>query len=129
MPAPADHDGRREEDTRTVDVLEYRSGATPTYRLVPAGKGEGVVAAHERELRKRELLRTVFTAIVVVAALGAGVVTDHPLVGAGVAAVVAVAYWLGGYDDEAVVPTVVDRNLFPRDAADRYDLGEGSEGE
>jgi len=115
-----------DETSRTVDVLKYASGEGETYRLIESGKGEQVVEAHEFERRKRTLLRRVVTVLGSLGAVGVGVLTDNPLVGGLVAAVVVGAFWYGNRNREEVVPTVVDRNMYPRNAADRYDLGEGA---
>jgi len=117
-----------DESPRTVDVLKYPRG-DDTYRLIEAGKGEQVVEAHEHERQKQTLLRRVVTVLAVVGALGIGVLIDNPLVGGLGAVIFLGAFWYGNRNREAFVPTVVERNMYPRNAADRYDIDEGATGQ
>jgi len=110
-------------DARTVDVLRYETDEGPVYRAAPAGEGEEIVAAHERELRNRQRMRVLLGALIASVALGYGYLTDALLLGLLGAGLVAVAFFLGdGGADESMVPELVEQNQFRADAAARYDL-------
>ena len=108
-------------DSPTVDVLRYETDDGPVYRAAPAGEGEPVVAAHERELRKRDRLRPVVGGVLTLASVGYGVFTDSLLLGLLGGAVV-VAFSVGGTDGDERVPELVDGNVFRHDAEQNYEL-------
>jgi len=108
----------------TVDVLRYETDDGPVYRAAPAGEGGAIVAAHERELRKRRVGRLLAAGLVALGIVAYGVLSDSLALAAAGVALVAVGFAVGGDDAEAVVPEVVDRNQFRRDAERAYDLEE-----
>lgn len=116
------------EETRSgeldrFDVLKYSDG---THRAVPAGDGHHVVAAHESEVRRRKLVRSLAVALLL---SGAGVVlgvgySDHlwTLAGGGLA--------IGGMagvisykrrDQDGLVPAVVATDVSARVVRDYVD--------
>lgn len=117
-----------DSDPRTVDVLRYETDEGAVYRAAPAGEGEEIVAAHERELRKRGQIRLALGAIIAIACVGYGVLTESLSLGLLGAGLVAVAFYLGDRgtsDDDEMVPELVERNQFREDAAAEYDLEDG----
>ncbi|WP_123534978.1 hypothetical protein [Halosimplex salinum] len=114
-----------EPDGSTVDVLRYQTDDGPVYRAVPAGDGEAVVAAHERELRKRRSLRWAVGVAVALTSVGYGLLTESPLLGLLGGGIVAAALLVGGDDGEALVPELVERSVFRHDAARQYGLEVG----
>ena len=108
-------------DSPTVDVLRYETDDGPVYRAAPAGEGEPVVAAHERERRERDRLRPVVGGVLALVSVGYGVFTDSLLLGLLGGAVV-VAFSVGGTDGDGRVPELVDGNVFRRDAEQNYEL-------
>lgn len=53
-----------DSDPRTVDVLRYETDEGAVYRAAPAGEGEEIVAAHERDVRNRGRYRRFFGGVV-----------------------------------------------------------------
>jgi hypothetical protein len=111
-----------DDGLRTVDVLRYETPDGPSYRAIESGRGEQIVAAHEREVRKRRLLRWILLGGIAVAVAGYGVFVDQVVLGGAAAVVVlAAGYWQGGIGDEAI-PELVERNTYRDRAAEAYDL-------
>ncbi|WP_436931804.1 hypothetical protein [Halosimplex halobium] len=107
-----------------VDVLRYETEEGPVYRAAPAGDGEAIVAAHERELRKRRVGRLLATGSVVVAVVVTGAIMESVAVTVAGLLFVAVVHVSKDDADEAV-PELVERNQFRRDAERAYDLEDG----
>lgn len=112
-------------DDGPVDVLRYETDDGPVYRAIEAGEGDAVVAAHEREFRKRRQLRRVLLGVVALVCVGYGALTESLLIGLLGGAVVVAALFLMEDEREELVPTVVERNQFRRDAEREYDLEDG----
>ncbi|ELY72487.1 hypothetical protein [Natrinema pallidum] len=110
------------DDRDWVDVLRYETASGPSYRSVPAGEGNRIVAAHENELRKRIRVRRLgMTGIAIAVGVG-GVLVERAVVGALVVAILVGAGWLAGGDHEGFVPTVVDERIRLERAASTYDI-------
>lgn len=111
------------EETNTVDVLRYETPEGETYRPIEAGRGQAVVDAHRREVRKRKVVRWLLLAFVAAFAVGYGAFVSRPLLGALTGAIVLVVAYL--QDDrwtEEMVPELVERGIRARDAEARYEL-------
>jgi FtsH-binding integral membrane protein len=93
-----------------------------TYRTVDAGRGEAVVAAHEREVRKRRRMRSFVLFLVVGAVAAYGVYSGSVLL-AGIAsgAVGLVGYVTGG-DDAEQVPRLVEEDIDRERATQLFEL-------
>ena len=87
-------------DSPTVDVLRYETDDGPVYRAAPAGEGEPIVAAHERERRERDRLRPVIGGVLALVSVGYGVFTDSLPLGLLGGAVVVVAFSIDGTDGD-----------------------------
>jgi len=111
------------DGSQTVDVLRYETPRGDSHRSIESGRGEEVVAAHGREVRKRRQLRWAVLALVTLVVVGYGAFTSRLLVGA-IAGVIILgaAYWQTRDLDEGAVPEVVDRNMYLDRAESEYDL-------
>ncbi|ELZ29301.1 hypothetical protein C475_03754 [Halosimplex carlsbadense 2-9-1] len=116
--------GESDTESGPVDVLRYETDDAPVYRAAPAGEGEAIVAAHERERRKRRVGRLLAAGLVALGIAAYGVLSDSLALAAAGVALVAVAFAVGGDDAEEAVPELVERNQFRRDAERAYDLEE-----
>lgn len=106
-------------DDDLADVLRYPSGDV---KAVPAGNGEGIVAAHDDEARKRVRITVVVLAVVVLTILGAASIAGQPFVGVAVAAVVLGAAAHRWPDADAMVPNVLETDVSISEARDRWDV-------
>ncbi|MFC7140731.1 hypothetical protein ACFQMA_12985 [Halosimplex aquaticum] len=105
-----------------VDVLRYHTDDGPVYRTIEAGRGEAVVGAHERELRKRRLLRYLIAGAVALASAGYGALADSLLLGVAGGALFVGVVSVTGADDEELVPKLVEQDIDRRDAERRYEI-------
>ncbi|WP_415379723.1 hypothetical protein [Halosimplex sp. TS25] len=111
-----------DSDGGPVDVLRYATDDGPVYRTIEAGRGEVVVDAHERELRKRRLLRYLIAGVVALASIGYGVLADSLLIGVAGGVVFVSVVSVTGADDDEMVPELVERNALRRDAEREYEI-------
>ncbi|WP_459193347.1 hypothetical protein [Halosimplex sp. J119] len=109
-------------DGGPVDVLRYETDDGPVYRSVEAGRGEAVVDAHQRELRKRRLSQHLVAGVLALAIAGYGMFTESLLLGALGAAAVIVATIVGRTGEDEMVPQLVEQNIYPHDAEREYDI-------
>ncbi|QPV64840.1 hypothetical protein I7X12_09645 [Halosimplex litoreum] len=112
-------------ESGAVDVLRYETDEGPVYRATPAGEGEAVVAAHEREVRERRTGRLLATGTVVAAIVLTGVVMESVVATVAGLLFVAVVHVSKDDDHDESVPELVERNQFRRDAERAYDLEDG----
>jgi hypothetical protein len=95
----------REEPDR-YDVLRYSDG---TYRSVPAGAGEEIIAVHESEVWKRRWIVSVAAGVVVfiIVVVGGSWALGETLIPAGLGSVIGIATGVARYwhlDDSDQIP-------------------------
>jgi hypothetical protein len=110
------------DDPTTVDVLRYDGPDGPTDRTIESGRGQEVVAAHEDEVRNRRLVRAVLAVVIAAITGGFGVLTGRYFVGGVAAPVVVGAFLFVNPDWDEMVPELVERNMYPDQARERYDI-------
>lgn len=123
MPVPALPTVVTDEPDR-VDCLRFPEDTTEQGRLVPAGMGDRIVAAHHEEARRRR--RVSYVAIVVVSLLtaGAAVVTlgITPVSVGGTVLVAGVMLFARRHGDRPLAPELVAADIPAGKAHDRYEV-------
>jgi hypothetical protein len=101
-----------EKSSDRYDVLRY---SDETYRSVPAGAGEEIIAAHESEARKRRWIGAVAAGVLVfvIVVIGGIWALDGTLVPAGIGIVMGIVsgvirYWQLDYSDQIPELTISD---------------------
>jgi hypothetical protein len=114
-----------------VDCLQFPSDDADEVRLVPAGLGERVVAAHREAAQRRQRrarlaggAAVVLTGLTGLALRGPSLVTAGALLA--VAVVVAVTLRRGAFDPADAAPVLVDADVAASDARERYEVAVAS---
>jgi hypothetical protein len=107
-----------------VDVLRYETADGPSYRSVPAGEGERIVAVHEDERRNRLRVRRLVLGAVAAIAVGYGVVTESILLGVVGAGIVLVVGWQtgDGRSPAEAIPELVEERIQQDRASATYEI-------
>ncbi|MDF9746629.1 hypothetical protein [Natrinema salsiterrestre] len=107
-----------------VDVLRYETADGPSYRSVPAGEGERIVAVHENEVRNRLWVRRLVLGAFAAIGVGYGVASGNALLGAVGAGIVLVVGWQtgNGPDRAGAIPELVDERIQQERASSAYEI-------
>lgn len=107
-----------------VDCLRFPEDSADQVRLVPAGMGDRIVAAHHEEARRRRRVSYVAVAVVALLTGGAAVLTlGVTLVSlGGTVLVIGVMLFALRRGDRPLAPELVAADLPAEAAHDRYDV-------